>query len=103
MQILNAMWQTLKMLVDCYIIWAIGPDGVIFDLLSILKILGSGNPNLCIWGIHLEGRTKDVTQAKSSGAAHQRGDVLQLVNGIFPAGAEPGKKVPDLLPHRQTA
>ena len=42
MQILNAMWQTLKMLVDCYIIWAIGPDGVIFDLLSILKILGSG-------------------------------------------------------------
>ena len=47
MQILNAMWQTLKMLVDCYIIWAIGPDGVIFDLLSILKILGSGATLIC--------------------------------------------------------
>lgn len=29
--------------------------------------------------------------------------MLQLVSGIIPAGAEPGKKIPDLLPHRQTA
>lgn len=50
MRVLNAMWQTLKMLVDCYIIWAIGPDGVIFDLLSILKILGSGATLVCAFG-----------------------------------------------------
>lgn len=41
-EILKTIWETFKTGVDCYIIWVIGPDGILFDLLSILKIIGSG-------------------------------------------------------------
>ena len=41
-EIIKAALGILKTAIDCYIIWAIGPDGVLFDLLSILKIIGSG-------------------------------------------------------------
>lgn len=41
-KIINAIWDTLKAGGDWYIIWITGPDGTLFDLLSILKIIGSG-------------------------------------------------------------
>lgn len=41
-QIIEATLGIFKTAADCYIIWLIGPDGTIFDLLSIFKIIGSG-------------------------------------------------------------
>lgn len=41
-QIFEAVLGIFKTAADCYIIWLIGPDGTIFDLISILKIIGSG-------------------------------------------------------------
>ena len=40
--LIEAFLGIIKTGIDCYIIWVIGPDGTIFDLLSILKIIGSG-------------------------------------------------------------
>lgn len=42
LQIIQAIWETLKTIVDCCIIWVIGPDGVLFDIQSILAIIVSG-------------------------------------------------------------
>lgn len=36
------IWAILKAFIDWLIIWIISPDGTIFDLQSILKILVSG-------------------------------------------------------------
>ena len=41
-RLLYDIWSILKALGDWWLIWAVGPDGTIFDLLSILKIIGSG-------------------------------------------------------------
>ena len=40
--IIEAFLGIIKTGADCYIIWIIGPDGILFDLISILKIIGSG-------------------------------------------------------------
>lgn len=41
-EIIKAALGIFKTAIDCYIIWAIGPDGTIFDLQSIIKIIISG-------------------------------------------------------------
>ena len=42
LQIFESICLTIKAGIDCYIIWAIGPDGTLFDIQSILKIIASG-------------------------------------------------------------
>ena len=42
LQLLQTAWETFQTIINCYIIWIIGPDGTLFDILSILKIIGSG-------------------------------------------------------------
>lgn len=50
LQIFKAICLTIKAGIDCYIIWAIGPDGVLFDLQSILAIIASGIAVLVSFG-----------------------------------------------------
>ena len=41
-KLLCDIWSILKAFGDWWLIWTVGPDGIIFDLLSIFKILISG-------------------------------------------------------------
>lgn len=50
LQIFETVFLTIKTGIDCYIIWVVGPDGTLFDIQSILKIIASGIAVLASFG-----------------------------------------------------
>lgn len=50
LQLIKDILSVIKTGVDCYIIWIIGPDNILFDLQSILAIIISGIALLISFG-----------------------------------------------------